>query len=129
MRVRSCRGDARGGAQAEAVRVPLADGTLVKAPVGEDSVLLPSLLTLSDVFLTGHHAAVKAHVDPPTTGPWTSAARSRSSYSPEPLYVKDGPGYCRDSAMRISLSVSVMSSPLTSTVTLCRVPVNRNGDL
>ena len=36
--------------------------------------------------------------------------------------------YCRDSAMRISLSVSVMRSPLTSTVTVCRVPVNRNGD-
>jgi threonine dehydrogenase-like Zn-dependent dehydrogenase len=54
-------------AQAEAVRVPLADGTLVKAPVGEDSALLPSLLTLSDVFLTGHHAAVKARVGPRTT--------------------------------------------------------------
>jgi hypothetical protein len=36
--------------------------------------------------------------------------------------------YCRDSAMRISLSVSTMRSPLTSTVTLCRVPVKRNGD-
>ena len=64
----SCR---QGGffstAQAEAVRVPLADGTLVKAPVGEDSALLPSLLTLSDVFLTGHHAAVKAGVNPRTT--------------------------------------------------------------
>jgi threonine dehydrogenase-like Zn-dependent dehydrogenase len=64
----SCR---QGGffstAQAEAVRVPLADGTLVKAPVGEDSALLPSLLTLSDVFLTGHHAAVKANVNPRTT--------------------------------------------------------------
>jgi threonine dehydrogenase-like Zn-dependent dehydrogenase len=56
-----------GGAQAEAVRVPLADGTLVKAPVGEDSALLPSLLTLSDVFLTGHHCAVKARVSPRTT--------------------------------------------------------------
>jgi threonine dehydrogenase-like Zn-dependent dehydrogenase len=64
----SCR---QGGffstAQAEAVRVPLADGTLVKAPVGEDSALLPSLLTLSDVFLTGHHAAVRAGVNPRTT--------------------------------------------------------------
>jgi threonine dehydrogenase-like Zn-dependent dehydrogenase len=49
-------------AQAEAVRVPLADGTLVKAPVGEDSALLPSLLTLSDVLITGHHAAVRGHV-------------------------------------------------------------------
>jgi threonine dehydrogenase-like Zn-dependent dehydrogenase len=56
-----------GGGQAEAVRVLLADGTLVKAPVGEDSALIPSLLTLSDVFLTGHHAAVKAGVDPRTT--------------------------------------------------------------
>src|SRR4051794_9083569 len=49
-------------AQAEAVRVPLADGTLVKAPAGEDSALLPSLLTLSDVLITGHHAAVTAGV-------------------------------------------------------------------
>lgn len=56
-----------GGAQAEAVRVPLADGTLVKAPVCEDSALLPSLLTLSDVFLTGHHCAVTARVNPRTT--------------------------------------------------------------
>ncbi len=56
-----------GGGQAEAVRAPLADGTLVKAPVGEDSALIPSLLTLSDVFLTGHHAAVKAGVNPRTT--------------------------------------------------------------
>jgi threonine dehydrogenase-like Zn-dependent dehydrogenase len=52
-----------GGAQAEAIRVPLADGTLVKAPVGEDSALLPSLLTLSDVFLTGHHGVVRGGVD------------------------------------------------------------------
>jgi threonine dehydrogenase-like Zn-dependent dehydrogenase len=49
-------------AQAEAVRVPLADGTLVKAPVGEDAALLPSLLTLSDVLITGHHAAVRGQV-------------------------------------------------------------------
>jgi threonine dehydrogenase-like Zn-dependent dehydrogenase len=64
----SCRnGGFFSTAQAEAVRVPQADGTLVKAPVGEDSALLPSLLTLSDVFLTGHHAAVTAGVNPRTT--------------------------------------------------------------
>lgn len=51
-----------GGGQAEAVRVPLADGTLVKAPVGEDSELLPDLLTLSDVYGTGWHAAKRAGV-------------------------------------------------------------------
>jgi threonine dehydrogenase-like Zn-dependent dehydrogenase len=50
------------GAQAEAVRVPYADGTLVKLPVAADSALIPSLLTLSDVFGTGHHAAVRGGV-------------------------------------------------------------------
>ena len=55
------------GGQGEAVRVPQAQGTLVKLPVAEDSALLPSLLTLSDVFCTGHHAAVSAGVSPRTT--------------------------------------------------------------
>src|SRR5260221_4289563 len=52
------------GAQAEALRVPYADGTLFKLPVGEDDALMPSLLTLSDVMGTGHHAAVVAKVAP-----------------------------------------------------------------
>jgi threonine dehydrogenase-like Zn-dependent dehydrogenase len=52
------------GAQAEAVRVPLADGTLFALPVEKDDALLPSLLTLSDVMGTGHHAAVSAKVAP-----------------------------------------------------------------
>jgi threonine dehydrogenase-like Zn-dependent dehydrogenase len=52
------------GAQAEAVRVPQADGTLFVLPVGEDDALMPSLLTLSDVMGTGHHAAVGAEVGP-----------------------------------------------------------------
>jgi threonine dehydrogenase-like Zn-dependent dehydrogenase len=51
-----------GGAQAEAVRVPLADGTLYKLSVSEDDALIPSLLTLSDVMGTGHHAAVVGRV-------------------------------------------------------------------
>src|SRR5919201_1807556 len=55
------------GAQAEAVRVPLADGTLVALPVGADDALMPSLLTLSDVMGTGHHAAVAAKVSPGKT--------------------------------------------------------------
>lgn len=50
------------GGQGEAVRVPQADGTLTKLPVGADSALLPSLLTLSDVMGTGHHGAVTAGV-------------------------------------------------------------------
>src|SRR4051812_45276689 len=52
------------GGQGEAVRVPLADGTLVAIPVGPDHALMPSLLTLSDVMGTGHHAALKANVSP-----------------------------------------------------------------
>jgi threonine dehydrogenase-like Zn-dependent dehydrogenase len=50
------------GAQAEALRIPLADGTLYPLDVGEDDALMPSLLTLSDVLGTGHHAAVTARV-------------------------------------------------------------------
>lgn len=55
------------GAQAEAVRVPLADGTLYVLPIGKDDALLPSLLTLSDVMGTGHHAAASAKVGPGKT--------------------------------------------------------------
>ena len=51
-------------AQAEAVRVPLADGTLFPLPVGEDDALMPALLPLTDVMGTGHHAAVVAGVAP-----------------------------------------------------------------
>jgi threonine dehydrogenase-like Zn-dependent dehydrogenase len=51
------------GGQGEAVRVPLADGTLVSVPgSGHPDEMLRSLLTLSDVMGTGHHAAVCAHV-------------------------------------------------------------------
>lgn len=55
------------GGQGEAVRVPQAQGTLVKVPVTEDRALLASLLSLSDVYPTGHHCAVKAGVNPATT--------------------------------------------------------------
>jgi threonine dehydrogenase-like Zn-dependent dehydrogenase len=51
-----------GGGQAEAVRVPLADGTLVRVPAAVDEALYPGLLTLSDVYGTGWHAASRAHV-------------------------------------------------------------------
>jgi threonine dehydrogenase-like Zn-dependent dehydrogenase len=56
-----------GGGQAETIRVPLADGTLVKAPVGPDSALVPSLLTLSDVYGTGYHAALRGGVSEHTS--------------------------------------------------------------
>src|SRR5437588_9028490 len=56
------------GAQSEAVRIPQADGTLVVLAVGADEKLMPSLLTLSDVMGTGHHAALAARVGPGKIG-------------------------------------------------------------
>jgi threonine dehydrogenase-like Zn-dependent dehydrogenase len=51
------------GGQGEAVRVPVADGSLVPVPgSGHSDAMLASLLTLSDVMATGHHAAVCARV-------------------------------------------------------------------
>ncbi len=55
------------GGQGEAVRVPQADGTLVVLPVSADNVLMPSLLTLTDVMATGHYAALTAKVGPGKT--------------------------------------------------------------
>src|SRR5205085_7883520 len=52
------------GAQAEALRIPMADGTLYAIDVAEDVALMPSVLTLSDVLGRGHHAAVVARVRP-----------------------------------------------------------------
>ncbi len=46
------------GAQGEYVRVPLADGTLVATPQVPDDAMVPHLLAMSDVMVTGHHAAV-----------------------------------------------------------------------
>ncbi|QCR20558.1 zinc-dependent alcohol dehydrogenase family protein [Agrococcus sp. SGAir0287] len=48
--------------QGERVRVPLADGTLVVVPGDPAPELLPSLLALSDVMPTGHHAALSGGV-------------------------------------------------------------------
>jgi len=51
------------GGQGEAVCAPFADPTLVKVPgSGYAEDMLRSLLTLSDVMCTGHHAAVSAGV-------------------------------------------------------------------
>jgi threonine dehydrogenase-like Zn-dependent dehydrogenase len=58
------RDDGVDGGQGEAVRVPQADGTLVRLPVEPDDALMPSLLTLTDVMSTGHHAALSARVGP-----------------------------------------------------------------
>ena len=57
-----------GGLQAEFARIPQADGSLVAAPgIDDRSDLLPSLLTLSDVYLTGWHAAQMGRVEPGKT--------------------------------------------------------------
>ena len=58
---------APGGAQAERMRVPLADGTLVATPEPPDDDLVPGLLAASDVLGTGWFAAVAAEVGPGKT--------------------------------------------------------------
>ncbi|MBC5793010.1 MAG: zinc-dependent alcohol dehydrogenase family protein [Nanohaloarchaea archaeon] len=54
-----------GGAQAEKLRIPQADGTLVKVPerYEDNEEVLKKLLPLTDVMGTGHHAAVCANVE------------------------------------------------------------------
>ena len=62
-------GHAIDGGQGQAVRVPLAESTLVKVPgvTDPDDALRASLLTLSDVMATGHHAALAAKAGPGRT--------------------------------------------------------------
>lgn len=55
------------GAQAELLRVPLADGTLVATPERPDDDLLPGLLTASDVLGTGWFGARAAEAGPGRT--------------------------------------------------------------
>jgi threonine dehydrogenase-like Zn-dependent dehydrogenase len=57
-------GDNLGG-QAEAIRAPFADGTLVRIPeqAANDESLLTRLLPLTDVMGTGYHAAICAGVE------------------------------------------------------------------
>ena len=55
------------GGQGQYARAPLADGTLVAAPVEPDDPRIPALLSLSDVMGTGHHAALSAGSAPGKT--------------------------------------------------------------
>ncbi len=55
------------GGQSSLIRVPWADGTLVATDEMPSDELVPSLLALSDVMSTGHHAAVSAGVGPGKT--------------------------------------------------------------
>jgi threonine dehydrogenase-like Zn-dependent dehydrogenase len=60
-------GVGEGGAQAEFLRVPLADGTLVATPDVPSDDLVPSLLAASDVLGTGWFGAVAAEAGPDKT--------------------------------------------------------------
>ncbi|MER7893065.1 zinc-dependent alcohol dehydrogenase family protein [Micromonospora sp. NPDC094482] len=55
------------GAQAEYLRIPLADGTLVATPDVPSEDLVPDLLAASDVLGTGWFGAVAAEVEPGRT--------------------------------------------------------------
>ena len=88
---------APGGAQAERMRVPLADGTLVATPDLPDDDLIPSLLAASDVLGTGWFAATAAAGRPgqdrgrgrrrrgrPPRRPRGPTARRRTDHRDEP---------------------------------------------
>jgi threonine dehydrogenase-like Zn-dependent dehydrogenase len=57
------------GGQAEFVRVPFADGTLVKMPeaIARNDAKHDASVTLCDVMATGHHGVVRAEVAPGST--------------------------------------------------------------
>jgi threonine dehydrogenase-like Zn-dependent dehydrogenase len=58
------RGGGYDGCQADYIRIPNADGTLIATPKVPSDELVPSILALSDVMCTGWHAAVSAGVGP-----------------------------------------------------------------
>jgi hypothetical protein len=63
-------GNANDGGQGEALRVPYADGTLIRLPDEvdlSDQHLAAMIATLTDVAGTGHHAALSAEVRPGST--------------------------------------------------------------
>lgn len=53
--------------QADRIRIPNAEGTLVATPGQPDAEMVPSLLALSDVMGTGWYAAAAAEVEPGST--------------------------------------------------------------
>lgn len=59
-------GSTNDGGQGELVRVPQADGTLVRMPeaIAEDPVRSGTVALLADVVPTGHHAGMSAGVEP-----------------------------------------------------------------
>ncbi|TAM76257.1 IMP dehydrogenase [bacterium] len=62
-------GEEKNGGQAELVRVPYADGTLVKMPeaLSHDADKLNASVTLCDVMGTGHYGVVAAKTEPGST--------------------------------------------------------------
>ncbi len=109
------------GGQGEAVRVPQADGTLVKLPVPEDDALMPSLLTLSDVFATGHHAAVSARVSPGSPSQKPPCSQEVVSPSRQNWQV---PSEKANGAMtRSPLATVVTSEPVSSTTPMNSWPI------
>jgi threonine dehydrogenase-like Zn-dependent dehydrogenase len=67
------------GAQADLLRVPLADGTLIATPGIPSDDLVPSLLSASDVLGTGWFGAVAAGAGPGKTVAVSATARSGCS--------------------------------------------------
>jgi threonine dehydrogenase-like Zn-dependent dehydrogenase len=102
------------GAQAEALRIPYADGTLYPLPVSEDDALMPSLLTLSDVMGTGHHAAVVAKVARATASGSSATAPSASAASSPPSASAPNRSSCSADIPTASTSPATSAPPTSS---------------
>jgi threonine dehydrogenase-like Zn-dependent dehydrogenase len=72
------------GAQADLLRVPLADGTLIATPGIPSDELVPSLLSASDVLGPAGSAPSPPRPAPARPSPWSATARSDCSRSWRP---------------------------------------------
>jgi glutathione-independent formaldehyde dehydrogenase len=83
-------GPYRGG-QAELVRVPFADFNALKLPGKPGDEFEDDFVLLADVFPTGYHATVQAHVRPgDSVAIWGVCARStRSATKPGPMQIPE----------------------------------------
>ena len=90
-RLRQPRPDGELGAQAELLRVPLADGTLVATPDLPYDDLVPSLLSASDVLGTGWFGAVAAEAGRARPSPsWVTALSGCSPCWPPSSSARSG---------------------------------------
>jgi threonine dehydrogenase-like Zn-dependent dehydrogenase len=109
------------GGQGEAVRVPLADGTLVALPVGADDALMPSLLTLSDVMERATTRRSRPAYSPGRRPRSSATARSGSAVSSPQSASAPSRSSCSAATPPASSSAATSARP-TSSASAARKP-------